>query len=47
MEKGWPHADSSHFGVSPFDQLWELVLEGPQVNMGLIGLMAMWYDSAS
>jgi hypothetical protein len=37
-KEGWLGDDSGCFGLSPLDQLWELVLEGPQVSLGFIRL---------
>lgn len=36
LREGWPRDNSGHFGLSPLDQLWELVLESPRINLGLI-----------
>jgi len=34
--EGWPQDDLGRLSLSPWDQLWELVLEGPRISLGQI-----------
>jgi hypothetical protein len=38
LREGWSRDDFDHVDLSPLDQLWELFLKGPHVNLGLIQL---------
>jgi hypothetical protein len=47
VKEGWPWDDLGCPGLSPWEQLWELILKGLRVSLGLIWLTAMWTNSRS